>query len=345
MKQINIVTVDGYFGQSIPTETSLNVELIGNKLKEFGFIVDVIDIETFANDGVDSSAFYLIGSHQNKAVKKYIDGVLSVTCSLKNTNLIPRVELILAHENKGLQNIIARELSLPLISQVYKLSSEFSSRRTPSKTVVKLIDGSGSDGVFIAPAELNLFDSLVRRSFRELSLNNVIYLVKEKIKSKIFRGLINEGIKKYFGLKIPYVEQEFIKNLTFDYKVLVFFNSVFVLKRSTRKNDFRASGSGIFEFVDASNELLDYSLNFRKKLSCPYVSIDIVWDAEKNEYRVVEFQCVHFGPYTQMNSPYYYMMSDEGHWNKIENDTQIEILIADSVVRYLNNEKNCVVRA
>jgi len=343
VKRINIVTIDGYFGQSLPTENTLNVKEISTKLVTSGYCVDIIDIESVARDGIDPSSIYLVGSHQNKAVKKYIDGILSVTSSLKNIDVIPRVELILAHENKGLQSIIARELRLPLISQDYKLSSEYNSRSSKKQSVIKLIDGSGSEGVFIASSDINLFNALLKRSVRELSLNNLIYIFKEKIKSTFFRQRINVDARKYFGLKIPYVEQDFIKGLNFDYKVLVFFNKVFVLKRNTRKNDFRASGSGLFEFIDVGDELLEFSLCVRERLSCPYVSIDVIWDVGECKYRVVEFQCVHFGPYTQMNAPHYYIKKDDGSWNKVKNKTCIEDLIADSVVRYLDNEKNSTV--
>jgi len=45
-----------------------------------------------------------------------------------------------------------------------------------------------------------------------------------------------------------FIVQEFIPDLSNDWKVLVFWDKYYVLRRKNRPNDFRASGSGLFSF-------------------------------------------------------------------------------------------------
>lgn len=81
---------------------------------------------------------------------------------------------------------------------------------------------------------------------------------------------------------------------------------------------------------------MNFALEFRTKLATPYVSIDII--KTKEGYKCIEFQCAHFGPYTQINAQYYYEKV-ENQWLENKNNTVLEELLAESLVLFIENEK------
>ncbi|EKG2058556.1 hypothetical protein O2N19_004786, partial [Escherichia coli] len=139
----------------------------------------------------------------------------------------------------------------------------------------------------------------------------------------------------YFQRYNPYVLQDFIPDLNSDYKVLVFGNKYYVLKRNVRDNDFRASGSGKFVFEDVSEKFLSFARKVIEFLHTPYASLDIV---ERGDgFGCIEFQCVHFGPYTQLNAEYYYEFKN-GKWIREKNNYTLEQVYAEALVDFLKNE-------
>ncbi|WP_216603807.1 hypothetical protein, partial [Vibrio kanaloae] len=133
----------------------------------------------------------------------------------------------------------------------------------------------------------------------------------------------------------PIITQKKIDGVGYDYKALVFFDKVYVLKRNVRKNDFRSSGSGDFEFVEVEPNILNFADKFRRKLKTPYVSMDIMKDTF-GVLHCIEFQAVHFGPYTQINAPHYYM-SVGGEWEIIRDEKKsLESDIVYAVDRFIH---------
>src|SRR5690606_8893478 len=99
--------------------------------------------------------------------------------------------------------------------------------------------------------------------WRHISLTRAIYIIRAKFKNFFSIGNYHNEAWEYYRARIPYVQQQFVPNLKCDYKALVFMDKVFLLKRGTRKDDFRASGSGIFSFPEPSVELLNFALQCR----------------------------------------------------------------------------------
>lgn len=94
------------------------------------------------------------------------------------------------------------------------------------------------------------------------------------------RSFVNEKQKNYAYF------QEFIPNNAFDIRLVVINQSkAFGLKRFNRENDFRASGSGNFEFLDESmitKDLVDMMFQVTEKLKMDSVAYDIVFDQHNN---------------------------------------------------------------
>jgi hypothetical protein len=323
--KIKILHHQKYFGQSLPTFKSMDLNLLETSLQKLGFSTSLISFEELQNEIPSNDTFYLCGSHQNMDVKSYLDDVLDLECF--ENKIIPNRRLVKAHENKGFQGVLAKALGLPYEEQLYFIEPQ----SLNETKVIKLVNGAGSGGVKLCNnnKELNAF--LFKALALKLGVKRLAYFLRAKFNSVRKINYHKEALS-YYTPKEKYITQDFVPDLTCDFKVLVFMDKLFVLKRNTKKGDFRASGSGLFDFIDAPNEMLEFAFQFRKELDTPYVSMDII--EKNNGYSCIEYQCVHFGPYTQMNSDFYYERQ-ENEWVKLSNDTVLEELIADSVYNYL----------
>lgn len=330
MKKINIVCFRGYFGQSLPTPQSLDVDMLAQQFAKYGYKTAICDLETLATEGVEADSYYLIGSHQNPDIKAYYDDVAS--CLFAESNrCIPAVPYILAHENKGVQSLLNEKLNLGMPKQIYRLVNA-EDKFVNKGFVHKLVSGSGSSGVFL-PNDQGEFLGKVRAGVMASStFPELMLMLKFWVKKLINK--YDEQAYSYYRKYLRIVMQEKLDSVGYDYKVLVFGKQCFVLKRNVRPNDFRSSGSGLFEFVEVSPSLLDFALAFKEKLAVPYVSLDIMDISEQpGEYACIEFQCAHFGPYTKYNAPFGYEWNNG--WKKIANTKTMEELMVNSTVMHI----------
>ncbi|WP_404982896.1 hypothetical protein [Cobetia marina] len=317
-----IVHNDGFFGIGWPVTSSLNLEDMKIELKKYFIEVSLIDISELQEHEIESDCLYITSSSQNKNIKKYYEDVLEVKFSNKN-NLIPRYELIRAHDNKGYQGLLAKKLNLRFTPQYYT----YKSFDVKDKTVMKGLGGAGSSTVSMVKSNSDIYKQTLKMGLKNTGLLDLLKNSKYKLKRK-FKGENYDG--KRYDINELYVLQEYHEGLSCDYKVLVFGDKVFVLKRSVRKGDFRASGSGLFDFgAEFSISLLDFSLSFKNDLGAPYVSLDII-EKDDGTLSCIEYQCVHFGLMAQIKAPFYYEKNNN-NWVKCENNTKSESLLVDSI--------------
>ncbi|EGR1023373.1 hypothetical protein EFU34_13200 [Vibrio cholerae] len=329
--KIKVLHHKKYFGQKIPTFKSIDLEVFINRISSSGYDVELMDFESLQFEiNKDNESLYICGSHQNPDVKRYLDDILSLP-TFSNV-IIPNRDLIRCHENKGYQGIYAKYKGIEFVNQSYYIESQ----DIEYKRVLKLVNGAGSGGVTLVDTKIGLNKFIRKALLSRIGAKRVGYYLRALLQLIVSKTETNELALEYYKPKEPYVLQEFIDGLTCDYKVLVFNNKCFVLKRNTRTNDFRASGSGKFEFIEPEEELLEFSLTFRVKLETPYISIDVI--KTKGGYKCIEFQCAHFGPYTQINAEYYYEKVGE-EWMKNKNNTVLEELLAESIVHFIEHEK------
>ncbi|WP_146145669.1 hypothetical protein [Photobacterium damselae] len=325
VNKIIIVHFNHYFGQLLPTEKSIDISLLKYELLKLKFDVDYKSYEQLANNKLDEDAYYLIGSHQNKDVKKYIDDICNI--KLRNKKTIPSVDMILAHENKGIQAMLNNEYQLGIVNQDFLLINRDNYCET--NKVSKFTSGSGSSGVFMANGNDRYSRYINNVFFKDLKIQDVVNFMKYKVLNFFYHQSAEH--KKYFRRYFPVVIQDKIISKGFDYKCLIFFDKVYVLKRNVRSNDFRSSGSGNFEFIEVKECLLDFCLELRTKLNVPYVSLDIMETPEG--FECIEFQCVHFGPYTQMSAPFHYVYDSK--WSKSSSKVSLEKEMSYAIYKYL----------
>jgi hypothetical protein len=138
--------------------------------------------------------------------------------------------------------------------------------------------------------------------------------------------------KSYFGKSLRHITQPFVKDLKFDYKILFFHEEAYVLKRYTKKDDFKASGSGVFLFDERiSDDILNYSYEVYKKFHHPFISLDICKD--ESQCYLIEFQGVSFGPSTMMKSKFKYVRNGQ-RWDHVLKTETIEEVYAKAVIKW-----------
>jgi hypothetical protein len=334
-KKIIILVHEGFFTQHLYEYQNVNLEFIINQLTKEGFNVEILEYSVLAKQSyiIDNDAIYWTGSHQNIDVKQYINDIL-IARFINRDNLVPRLETVISHENKGMQGMLAAELGINLISQDYHCTTTVPNNYLSETVVFKSLGGAGSVGVSLAKNKIQ-YQQKIRMN---LLLNTTFLNIKEMSKNVIRRLLKRNSQANYLRKNAKFVSQLFVKELSYDYKVLVLGEHAYFLKRNVRKNDFRASGSGQFEFEENINpKLIKFAFECKDKLNVPYCSIDLI-EYGQGEIGLIEFQTVHFGPYTLLESDCYY--GRDGR----KTDTTVQILyvyeheILLSFLSYLKNK-------
>ena len=316
---------NGSFGSAGQSWKQLDLEKIKSQLDYDVTIKTILDIQSLDFQPND---IIIYTSSENEIIRTYLkNNLFHLSC---NTYLIPSYELLMAHEDKGFQEVIKRRKDFGDLKGQYFFDIDDSSLSFPK--VLKTSQGAGSSGVFLTNKNNDL--KKIRSSFFKDNFKRRAVSAQRKIKLKSSEYSIYKYTRKKFN---SFVEQEFIPNLKHDFKVLVFGNRYFVLKRSIRKNDFRASGSGNFEFVEPPRKLLEYAKKIALILNNPYLSLDIAQSDQG--CHLIEFQGTNFGPYTLLNAPHRYV-SQGDDWIEENNCKDLESNYAYALNYYLKDKLN-----
>ncbi|WP_170246328.1 hypothetical protein [Colwellia hornerae] len=329
-KKIIILVHEGFFTSHLFEYQNINLDFIINELVNEDFNVEVVEYSALAkqNYTVENDTIYWTGSHQNVDVKQYINDVL-LARFIGRENLVPKLETVISHENKGMQGILAGELGINLISQDYHCTTTVPKDYLSDTVVFKSLGGAGSIGVSLAKNK----KQYQRKIRMNLLLNTTFLNIKEMSKNVLRRLLRRNSQANYLRKKARFVSQLFVKELLFDYKVLVLGEHVYFLKRYVRKDDFRASGSGQFEFEGNINpKLIQFAFDCKDKLNVPYCSLDLI-EYGQGEIGLIEFQTVHFGPYTLLGSDCYYDKCGRKVLLEVKSETRFEEELVSSLIQ------------
>lgn len=300
---------NGFFGSAGESWKSLDIQRVADKLN---FPVELVSITDLSSISFQPSDVVIYTSSDEENIRFYLKDLMYFLN--KKCTIIPNYEILLAHENKGCQELVKIEKKIGNLSGNFFFDLDEAKLNLPK--VLKTIDGAGSSGVFLIK---NLSDlSKIKSKYFDVSIKRKIIKAQRKFNLQEHEYQIYAYRHKGFSL---FVEQEFIPNLTNDYKVLVFGNRFYVLQRSVRKNDFRASGSGLFDFVKPSVEVLNFAKEIFDNLDNPYLSLDIAQSTQG--CHLIEFQGTNFGPYTLRNAPNRYI-SQNNEWIEEKNDGDLE---------------------
>lgn len=291
----------------------------------------------FSKNWENQIVLYTSSEEYGYYYKKFIEDTVG-GLALAGANLIPGINLLRANNNKVFMEIV-RQVCLPeklkTIHAQYFGTFEESFKAIQNKKisfpcVIKIAEGAMSRGVFLASSEEEYL-KITKRISKTFSAS--VWL-KELLRSKKYDGYIKESLHQQ-----KFIVQPFIKDLKNDWKVLIYGNKYYILKRSIRPNDFRASGSG-YNYSAGSEagfplEMLPLVKEFYEAMDVPNLSIDFAFDGT-NGY-ILEFQGIHFGTSTHYRSKDYYEYQN-GQWEIKNNELDQEQLYVYSIVNYLNSK-------
>lgn len=339
IKRILLLTdYRGYFYSSTRAwDECMRIDRIQGFLTEAGYAVEVkqfADVD-FRRDDLDGlPVLYQSSEDPSLLYKGYIEDVL-LGLVLSGAFLIPRFSLFRAHQNKVFAEIL-RDLSpsdavRSLSAKAYGTREEFLARlgRHGQPVVIKPAAGAMSQGVQLAESEEEK-----RKVVRSVSRSGSWFdRLKDVVKKRIreTRHLKSSHRNKF-------VVQDFISGLENDFKVLVYGDKYYVVKRRNRPGDFRASGSGLFEHaVQVPDGLLDAAREIFTSFDCPFISLDLGFDGES--YRLFEMQFLMFGNVSLEKSTVFFQNSG-GIWKAVEEAPDLEREFSAAVVRHLKSRTN-----
>jgi glutathione synthase/RimK-type ligase-like ATP-grasp enzyme len=336
MTRNHIVILTDYkdsFRQLLRDYESMNIETIEGYLKREGFNVEVVRIASIINDRLSNTlknSFIVYTSSQESDYKLYLDDVFYELS--QQTILIPSYDIFRAHENKGYQHVLQERLEINSLSWNYfgcLEDSYFYLDRVTYPIILKNVGGYGSKNVHKIENKEHAI-SMIKKLYK-----CKMKLMKKHAKKYVFRSKYSIDLESESFHIGRFIFQEFIPELEYDWKIMVFGNKYYVLKRKVRKGDFRASGSGRFEFVVPSDLVLNFAREVFKKLDVPFVSLDIL--EQNGKCFLTEFQGLHFGPYTLMFSPFYFK-NENNSWHKIDKSSILEVEFSNAIVQYIKNK-------
>lgn len=248
--------------------------------------------------------------------------------------LVPDFKYNRAHHNKVFMEILRSTSGNAEInaihSRVFGTFNEYeafcNSNQAFFPQIVKLSEGSGSKNV------IKINDSSELGKVRRLMKHkDILFWIKDKIKGFLPGRYPN--FKPQTNARRKIVVQNFIEGLSCDYKVLAFGSKYYVLRRGVRPGDFRASGSGLFEFPEQlPDAFLDFAERTFKTFLVPFISMDLA--QKEDDFFLIEFQFVSFGTYTLEKAKWHFeRVADK--WTRVESVDCLEEEFCKSVDSFI----------
>lgn len=337
-----IVDYRGKFYTSVKYwDASVQLDILKDLFKEDDYDLILVSYPEVAFDiNKYKNQYVLYQSSEDRGLlyKDYIEDII-LALKLAGAIVIPDYPMLRAHHNKCFMELMRKIFNNESIdniqSYVFGTKEEFLNyypNISDNKWVLKPASGARSNRVKLAVTNKNLL-----KWGKKLSSSfNIIDFLKTTVKHLLKSRFMNYKRKSLNRKK--FVIQKYIDGLTGDYKILIFNQKYYVLYRNNRKNDFRASGSGIFDINPiVSPEMLDFCKLIYNTFNVPYISLDVAHLYDK--FYLLEFQFLMFGTYTLEKSDGYYRLNC-GIWEKVKEEPFLEREIATSISHFINNKIN-----
>ena len=339
MKNIYLLTdYKNYFSSkylSVPYRSGMNKDLLSKYFSELGYDVHFLNYSEidFRNEVYKDKIFLYSSSEDiNGYYKDYIEDIL-LGLNLCGAKIVPEFKYFRAHNNKVFMEIL-RDISN--INDIKNIKSKYLGTFEDALNVINDKNDSFVIKTSAGSTSLGVYKSNNEKEFKQIikkvsSVKNLYYDLWDKIRAIRRKGYVKESQHRK-----KFIVQNLVKGLQNDWKVLIFGNKYYVLYRKVRDNDFRASGSGKFEYKDdLPNGFLDYCEKIFNYFQVPKIGIDVAFDGK--EFFLFEFQAIYFGTHTLDTSPYYYIR-ENGNWVIKYETSIVEKEYANSIIAYLNKQ-------
>jgi len=328
----------GHFYSSVVyKEASMDVPRLQDYFQERGFSITLkrfpeIDFRT--ENYRSQYILYQSSEDRDLFYKSYIEDIL-LGLQLQRAILIPAFELFRAHHNKVFMEILRDTCPYSpiqsVVSKGYGTFEDFKADflRYSGSVVIKPSAGAASHGVKLLQNDADK-EKLGRRISRSFHLMDAL---KDLVKPYFRYKYIHKS-----NHRRKFIIQDYVQKLEYDYKILIYWDKYYVLRRQNRKNDFRASGSGLFEWIETvPDELLEFAKAVFESFDCPYISLDIGYDG--NTAYLFEMQFLSFGNTTIIRAHCYFSFQ-EGQWVRVEEKPNLEYEFARSVAYFIESQEN-----
>lgn len=238
-------------------------------------------------------------NHKSPKASKFAKQLLySVQTSGKA--VFPDFNTVWHFDDKVGQKYLLESIGAPLVpSYVFYSKNEAMewAKEAEFPKVFKLRNGSGSDNVRKINSKRKAL-ILIRKAFgKGFKQYDAWANLKERWRKfcigkttiwDVLKGIIRVGhtteYAKLSDNEKGYIYfQDFIPDNNSDIRVVVIGNKAFAIKRMVRKNDFRASGSGMIKYEKGnfSEEIIRRAFEISRKLGSQCLAFDFVYLAEK----------------------------------------------------------------
>jgi len=342
MKKIYAITdYKGHFGskwEAEPYRSGFDRRELTEAFKEHGYQIEYLKPAEicFSDNWLGRNVIYTSSEEHGYHYKNYLeDCVLSL--QMAGANLIPGYSFLRANNNKVFMELLRdRLLGEPLsgtksfvFGTTEELFDAIENDTIAFPAVIKKSAGAMSRGVFLAKNK----DELIRYAKKISKTASFGVQLKEKMRVKK-----HEGYRPESFYQNKFIVQPFIPDLKNDWKILIFGDHYYILKRGLKEGDFRASGSGKNYKAGLNAEFpesqLDHIKEICQKLDVPMLSLDYAFDGNKGY--LLEFQAVYFGTATHTFCDHYFTKEKNGWIHKEKAFSQEEEYVY-GIVHYLQN--------
>lgn len=340
-----ICSEPGFWGQERKPWVSIDLRLFQSELQKHGLFATLTDIQSVALDATQIEGqciFYAFS--QRVHLRQYIKDVL--TFLAKQNTLIPSLDLLLSHENKGYAQLYSQRLGLNSpkgwyltdIAQVNQLKLSY-------PIVLKSISGTNAKTVWLCHNEAEIRAKLKQLAKSPNCFVKLDYLRRKHLRNKrTYAGYPRfeprqdaQDWLRYMTHGANFLLQEYIPNLDCDYRVIAVGKRFYLMQRLVNKGDFRASGTKKFVFTVTPPEgLLDFARDVYQRFDAPYLSMDI-GHKDGGNY-LFEFQALHFGTAAIVRSEGFWQ-HESGRWQFQKGASVLEPVLALGLADYLQGKQ------
>lgn len=313
---------NGYFGSTGSSWKSMDVNKIASLLN---YKTEVITINDLMDIEFKSTDIIVYTSSDEENIRLYLRDVMFFVS--QKCRIIPSYEMLLSHENKGFQQFFRESKGINGLAGNYFF--DIDDANLPMPKVLKTVSGAGSSGVFLVKNNKDMLE--VEKEYFQVSKKRKVIKLQRRLKLRKNEFLIYKYRHKGFN---RFVEQEFIPSLNYDYKILVFGNRYYTLKRNIKKGDFKASGSKLVEHVRPPDEVLNFARDVFIKLGNPYASLDIAQSS--SGCHLLEYQGTNFSPGTLLKCTQICVFVN-GKWSDIKSNNDLEENYAYALNSYIDH--------
>jgi hypothetical protein len=245
--------------------------------------------------------------HHQQGIPQDIKAAKPILFSLEQAGIkvFPNVNTNWHFDDKLGQKYLLEAIGAPLVpTYVFydkKTALDWAAATTFPK-VFKLRGGAGSANVKLAKTR-SVATKLIHKAFgKGFSNYDAWGSLKERWRKwrlgktsfdHVVKGIVRfvypPPFAKALGKEVGYVYfQDFIPNNNYDIRVVIIGNRAFAIKRMVRKNDFRASGSGLirYEKENFKDDWIKLAFDINDKIKSQSLALDYVFD--NGEPRMVE---------------------------------------------------------